>query len=245
MKVPYQALPGSVLYQQRAWLNSARAARLRVVADDLLAGPLAEVFGRWCVQVGAFGGDSLCAHAGTLHRVVCGSTPKSGEAIRCEADRLPIATDVADAVILAHALEFARSPHQLVREADRILSDRGTLFVLGHSPYSPTALLQRVGLGGSALPPSARCVGAGRLSDWLELLDFEVTRITRYGSAWPWRRPREDSLLNRWADTYLLVARKRVVPLTRAGSPVRLRPVAKKSPAAVAAGARRHQDPAS
>lgn len=194
------------------WLQSPTAARYGRLADALLAEPLAEVFGRWCVQVGAFAGDRLCAHAGTLRRVVCDE--QAGAAVRCAGDQLPFASGMADAVIIAHSLEFARSPHQLLREADRVLSDRGTLFVLAHSPYAPRALAGRVGINAGALPPSLRAVSAGRLADWLELLDFEVTGITRYGSGWPWRRPRADSLLSCWADAYLLVARKRVLPLT-------------------------------
>lgn len=228
---------------RRAWLRSAAALRYQRLAESLLAAPLAEIFGRWCVQVGHFGERPLCAAAGTQHHLVCDE--QAAADVRCLAERLPLASGSADALIIAHALEFVGSAHQLLREADRVLSDRGTLFVLAHSPHAARALAGRVGIG-SGIDAASRAVSAGRLADWLELLDFEVTGVTRYGSSWPWRRPRQDSLFSYWAEAYLLVARKRVLPLTPCRPPrrVRVTGIPQKAPAvATHAGARRTGDP--
>ena len=48
---------------------------------------------------------------------------------------------------------------------------------------------QWLGLRYRAFPAGARFIGLGRLSDWLELLDFEICEVRRYGVGFPWKRP--------------------------------------------------------
>ena len=101
---------------------------------------------------------------------------------------LVVVTDTGkgiDAVLLPHTLEYAHSPHNVLREADRILSDRGRLFVLGFNPWGGWILRQRLGFRNRAFPPAGRFYGAGRLCDWLQLLDFEVMEVRRFGVGFP------------------------------------------------------------
>jgi SAM-dependent methyltransferase len=180
---------------------------------------------RHVLQVGDWGLESeLLASAETLHRAVLGTFGGAGAAAVIDPERLPLGEKTVDAVLLPHTLEFTRSPHNVLREANRVLNDRGRLFVLGFNPWGATALRGGLGLRPRSFPGGARFYSAGRLHDWLELLDFEVTEVRRFGTGFPWLAPRSlgerwspGSLLAPFADVYLLTAKKRVLPVNLIG----------------------------
>lgn len=186
---------------------------------------LPEVFGRHLLQVGSWGsGEELITSAETLHRAVLGTVGECGAGALTEVERLPIAEKSVDALVLPHTLEFTPSPHNLLREANRVLSDRGRLFVLGFNPWGVWGLRERLGLRYREFPTGAHFYGAGRLCDWLELLDLEVTEVRRFSVGFPWNAPRSDgeswsvaSLTRPFAEAYLLSARKRVLPMNFVG----------------------------
>jgi SAM-dependent methyltransferase len=205
------------------WLRSPRGRRLLSLEERELKRVLPDLFGRHVLQIGNWGrGQQLLTASEMLHRAVIGTVPDLGAQALAEPERLPIHDKSVDAVLLPHCLEFSRSPYPVLREVNRILSDRGRLIVLGFNPWSAWAWRQAVGLRYRAFPPGARFVSVGRLCDWLDLLDFEVCEVRRYGVGFPWTRPRSDDSgfarwLGAWAEGYLLVAKKRVIPMTLVG----------------------------
>lgn len=212
-------------YTLSLWLRSPRGRRLLELEERELRRVLPEVFGRHVLQIGSWGrGDELLASSETLHRAVLGTVANLGAQALGEPEQLPVMSKSVDAVVLPHTLEFAHSPHNVLREAARVLTDRGRLFVLGFSPVGAWVLRQRIGLAYRAFPAPARYYGVGRLCDWLELLDFEVTEVRRFGIGFPWMAPRSQSQvwhLGSWLaplmDAYLLIAKRRVVPVTLVG----------------------------
>ena len=75
-----------------------------------------------------------------------------------------------------------------------------------------------------ALPVDTPFYSAGRVSDWLKLLDFEITSVRRFSAGFPWLPPRGNSelfrpaaLLQPWSEGYLIAAKKRVAPLKLIG----------------------------
>jgi len=206
------------------WLRSPRGRKLLALEERELKRVLPDLFGRHVLQVGSWGrGDSLLASSEMLHRAVLGTVPDSGAGALTDPERLPLPEKSVDAVLLPHCLEFSRSPYPVLREANRVLSDRGRLILLGFSPWSFWAWRQWLGLRYRAFPPGARFISLGRLSDWLELLDFEVVEARRYGVGFPWTRPYSDEagglarLFRGWSESYLVVAKKRVIPMTLVG----------------------------
>jgi SAM-dependent methyltransferase len=206
------------------WLRSPRGRRLLALEERELKRVLPDVFGRHVLQIGSWGrGEQLLAASEMLHRAVLGTVPDLGAQALAEPERLPIQEKCVDAVVLPHCLEFSRSPYPVLREVNRILTDRGRLVVLGFNPWSAWAWRQWLGLRYRAFPPGARFVSVGQLGDWLELLDFEVCEVRRYGVGFPWTRPTSDAggglgrWLRAWAEGYLLVAKKRVIPMTLVG----------------------------
>lgn len=212
-------------YALALWVRAPRGRKLLKLEEEEVRRVLPEVFGRHVVQIGSWGlGDELLASSETLHRAVFGTVAELGAQALAEPERLPIQTKSVDAVLLPHTLEFVRSPHNVLREADRILSDRGRLMVLGFNPWGIWGLRQRLGLRYRAFPPDAHFYGAGRLCDWLELLDFEITEVRRFGVGFPWAPSRSEGApwnISSWlaplAESYLVVAKKRVLPMNFVG----------------------------
>lgn len=108
---------------------------------------------------------------------------------------LPFAGASLDLVVLAHELEFSVTPHQVLREAGRVLAAEGSVIILGFNPYSLWAC--RRGRRGGLWPWRGRAgaLSAAKVRDWLTVLGFEV-QISQFGCYAP---PVESSeWLNRW-----------------------------------------------
>jgi SAM-dependent methyltransferase len=92
-----------------------------------------------------------------------------------EAGRLPLASQSIDLVLLPHVLEFAEQPHQILREAERVLMPEGSIVISGFNPLSlwgaKRAFVRR---RERPVPWSGKFLGLLRLKDWLSLLGFEL-----------------------------------------------------------------------
>ncbi|SFF43562.1 Methyltransferase domain-containing protein [Fontimonas thermophila] len=208
-----------------SWRRSPRGRRLLQIESQELARFLPDVFGRHVLQIGSWGsGSALIASAGTLHHAVLGTAGDSAVAAVVDPQALPLPAKSVDAIVLPHTLEFSPSPHDVLREVDRVLNDRGRLFVLGFSPWGAWSWRARLGLRHRAFPRGARFYSAGRVHDWLELLGFDVTEVRRYSVGFPWLASRAvgepwspASLLAPLSEAYLICARKRVLPMNFVG----------------------------
>ncbi|GAC1621741.1 MAG: class I SAM-dependent methyltransferase [Nevskia sp.] len=228
------AISGGQPFKRHAlsrWLLSKRGKRLLALEERELKRVLPDLFGRHILQIGNWGaGQQLLTASDMLHRAVLGTLgdPDTQAVIRPES--LPILSKSVDAVLLPHTLEFSPSPHILLREVDRILTDRGRLLILGFNPWSTWGLRHRLGLSFNAFPAGARFYRTGRLGDWLELLDFEVSEQRCFGVGFPWARARSvggplnlPALLNPLMEAYLIVAKKRVIPMSLVGRRAQVR----------------------
>lgn len=208
--------------QLLGWLASPRGRLLVQREGALLRDVLAALTGFRLLQVGTWGFDwALLAQAGTLCQWRLAQWPCAGDDVGFDGMNLPIASTSIDALLLAHSLDLADQPHRLLRECERVLSDRGQLVLLGFNPLSPWAVAQRIpGRSHSSFMRGADFYPARRVCDWLRLLGFEPERPIRYGVGLPFFRRvpvpvQRQSQLVSFAQAYLIVARKRVVPLTR------------------------------
>lgn len=190
-------------------------------------------------------------------------SPHEGLALHCDFDALPFPSQSLDLVVLPHALEQARDPHETLREVERVLVPEGRVIITGFNPASLWSLRhragrwgRRMGMGGDVFMPGADdLIGHWRLRDWLKLLSFEV-EVGRFGC---WRPPlNRQALLEswRWMDgpgerwwpvigaVYFVVAVKRVRGMRLVGLTRRA-----PSPAQAAAGSvisqRQNAQPAS
>ena len=213
--------------QLQAWLTTPRARLLVQRESALLRTVLAPLTGYRLLQVGSWGfARDVLRRSGTLCQWRLGYWSGGDDDIAFDGIHLPIASASVDALLLAHSLELCAQPHVLLRECERVLNDRGQLVVLSFNPLSMWALSQRLpGRAQYRLAPGAQFYAAHRVCDWLRLLDFEPQRLVRYGVGFPFfshtitapsiERPSRMTSIAWLAQAYLVVARKRVVPLTR------------------------------
>lgn len=107
-----------------------------------------------------------------------------GLVLQAEDSAIPLISEAFDAVYLYHALERASDPHQLLREAERILRPSGFLILVLHNPVS---LFGLAGLLGRGTPGLLR---VPRLKDWLKLLGLRLLSIDYGFYRYPWRSQR-------------------------------------------------------
>lgn len=207
------------------WARSSRGRKLTSIEHAEVARQVPELFGRHFLQIGNWGSaNDWLDNSEMLHRAVLATNAVSVGQARVDAQALPVASRTIDALFLPHTLEFADSPHRLLREVSRVLSERGRLMILGFNPWSLLALRRWVGLAPPSLPVGAHFYSAGRVSDWLTLLDFEITSVRRFNAGFPWLAPRGGSeaftpaaVLQPLFEGYLIVAKKRVAPVKWVG----------------------------
>lgn len=212
------------------WLAGPLGGILVGQERTVVAAALECAFGLYCVQVGCWGDrDTFLAHARTRRAALVAGGPAPGVALIAEPAALALQSDSVDVMLLPHTLEFAPEPHEVLREAARVLTGEGELVVLGFEPLGAWALRHAFTRGGCP-PGLLRTIPATRLADWLKLVGFEVGAPARYLYAPPLAgriaaRARdflERAGIRAWprlSGAYLLHARKRVHSVT----PVRLR----------------------
>ncbi len=212
------------------WLAGPLGAMLLEQECAIVARALECAFGLHCVQVGAWGeGNAFLALARTRRAALVAASAANGAALVAEPGELPLQSDSVDVMLLPHTLEFAADPHEVLREAGRVLTGEGELVVLGFEPLGSWSLRHAFTRGGCP-PGLCRRISAQRLAEWLKLVGFEVGATQRYLYAPPLASLRTGTARGvferigrrawpRFSGAYLLHARKRVHSMT----PVRLR----------------------
>lgn len=207
----------------RQWYELPLGQNLRACERQRLEEILPNLFGYHLLQVGAMA-DGLLSASRVLHRVVMavGEESSPEQAGLCgDPARLPISGDSLDALVLYHTLDFASDPHQVLREAERVLVAEGSIVILGFNPWSLWGLWHGLARRRGGVPWCGRFVSLSRLRDWLSLLGFEVQSTGQLFQRPPLQRP---ALLERLAfmegtrllpgGVYVLVARKKVITMT-------------------------------
>ena len=97
-----------------------------------------------------------------------------GAALAADPTQLPLAAQSVDLVALPHVLETVADPHQVLREAERVLIPEGQLVLSGFNPLSFWRLRQMFAGRHAPAPWDARYISLLRLKDWLQLLGFEL-----------------------------------------------------------------------
>jgi ubiquinone/menaquinone biosynthesis C-methylase UbiE len=75
---------------------------------------------------------------------------------------------------MPHILEFSEFPHQILREAARVLRPEGNLIISGFNPHSLWGLHRALGRR-KGYPWQGQFIALHRIKDWLALLGFEVS----------------------------------------------------------------------
>ena len=178
---------------------------------------VADVFGYFAVQVGLPGIDFLRLNRATSR--FCVALHGTGSVV-ADAHELPFAAESLDLLVLPHLLEFSDAPHQILREAERVLRPEGELIVTGFNPISLWGVRKLFGRSRQT-PWNAEFVSVLRVKDWLKLLNFDL-RGGRFGcykppfdsERWLERFTFLDTVGDHWwpvaGAVYVMQAKKRV-----------------------------------
>lgn len=202
-------------------LGEAVLKQERLCLDEQLQ----DLFGYHLLQMSVDPGLDISSGSRITHRVAI--TPRTGQAtalspLVADHRQLPLPPESVDLVVIHHLLDFSQTPHQLLREAQRVLIPRGHLVVVGFNPLCGLGLARWVA---SLFSRHAlwrhQALRLGRLLDWLQLLDLEPGRVQRGFFRPPVGHPgtlRRLQWLERWGKTlhwpggtfYVVVACKEV-----------------------------------
>lgn len=138
-----------------------------------------------------------------------------------EPEGLPFASQCIDLVLLPHVLEFSPNPHQILREAERVLMPEGQVIISGFNPFSLWGLPHYLSARKQEYPWCGNFISLPRIKDWLALLGFEVVagRMCCYApplrsEQWRRRFGFMEAAGDRWwalaGGVYFLQAKKKV-----------------------------------
>lgn len=153
-------------------------------------------------------------------------------------DKLPILSDEIDLVYLAHCLEYLPNPHEVLREANRVLRPEGHVIISLFNPFSLWNLWRGLLHFIKPVAWDGRLISMMRIKDWLSLLGFDVVETKRYFFQLPINHPsflKHFAWLIAWLEkfgqfflpfggaSYIVVAKKRVLTLTPIKQPIKER----------------------
>lgn len=204
-------------YTAHAWLTSPLGQYALACEQAFYDRAVADLFGFNLVQVGWPQVD-LGRNCRIPQRLI--AAEESAVSVRCRAQDLPFAAHSVDVLLLPHVLEYAESPHDALREAERILLPEGHLVLSGFNPLSLWGT-RRLLPGKKEYPWHGHFIPLPRIKDWLALLGFEIVggRAGCYlppfrSGRWLQRCASMDQAGDRWwpmlGGMYFLVAKKRV-----------------------------------
>lgn len=96
-----------------------------------------------------------------------------GAAVAADPLQLPVESQSLDLAVLPHVLEGHHNPHDVLREAERVLRPEGQVVISGFNTLSLWRLRQIFGAKDGS-PWDAKFIGLMRLREWLRVLGFEL-----------------------------------------------------------------------
>jgi SAM-dependent methyltransferase len=204
----------------QAWLDSGYGQRFLELESEFTRRALRQISGPTVLQLGRLIHDEAVINLDLPQLVRAGRSIHVDQTyfdLSADAAFLPFADCSFASAILPHVLEGHTLPHQVLREAHRVLMPEGQLLLTCFNPYSVIGLQRFIRPNTTINGPY---YGFIRVKDWLNLLGFEINASAAYHYA-PLCRgeylTRKLKFINyvgdRWmpmlGGSFLLVARKK------------------------------------
>lgn len=212
------------------WVHTSSARRLLSLEAGWLREAISDLHGHHIAYVGIDDTPRFLRRARSPH--VFSMAPQWQSVSPCDAriqdDQWPLPDKSIDVLVIQHGLDMSFKPHQVLREAARVLVPSGYILVVGFSPLSWFGMVRKALFFSAEMPWVVNPVSQVRLQDWLTLLDFRVESVSAVAHLWPLQLGAEavsrriDRKLagNPWlpSNAYMLTARKTVAGMTPVGS---------------------------
>ena len=222
--------------QLNQWFDTRLGQRLIDAEAAAIEAIMPHLFGYHLVQIGNTGSGVFLNSSRIMHRCLLSQQPKPSQTdysyICSTTDNLPLAENSVDVIVLPHILEFEDDPHEILREVQRVLIPNGYIVVLGFNPLSLWGLWRVFKRRRDTAPWCGKFLPILRLKDWFALLGFELElqqtlcfvppiqneQLMPYANVLESLGRRSNSA---FGAVYLLVAKKRVLPVTMIKPPFR------------------------
>lgn len=208
----------------KLWSELPAGDDLKSIVESALEDVSRQMFGYHMVKLGDLSCQLSTQHCPIKHIINVNDEKNASTSIVAHSHELPFSEGSIDALILAHELDFARDPHQVLREVDRVVIPNGYVAIIGFNPVSLAGLLKYLPVNPKQILHEARFFSSMRIKDWLHLLGFEIIEhqnllfselffersVNPQGRWQVWCK----KYLPIFSSMYLIVAKKRVLPLS-------------------------------
>jgi SAM-dependent methyltransferase len=206
------------------WQDLPLGNELKCLIENEISEVSRKFFGYHLVRLGHLSSQIELAACPIKHQINITSDTQTYTSLVATPDDLPVCENSIDAFLLAHELDFAKDPHQILREVDRTIMPNGYLVITGFNPLSLCGLFKYLPIKQGSILHEARFFSCARVKDWLQLLGFEIVDVKHllFNELFLQRKLRSSSKWNQWCYRYLpllttmyvIVARKREIPLS-------------------------------
>lgn len=162
---------------QHKWMQLPSSQYLLSYEQKVLETVLDAYFGSYFLQ---FNPVSPIAKPSAIKRKVTLGAALFKPEVICAEHSWPCNVAEADLVLLQHSLEFAKEPHDLLREAAKAVRPGGHLILTGTASWGMASLIQRYQLGFY----HTRIYNVRRLVEWLSVLGLQL-EVKYYGAYRP------------------------------------------------------------
>lgn len=210
-------------YPER-WEQLPNGEVLRSLVEESLVESSRMLFGYHLVKLGNLSAQIQLPACPIKHVVCQTELPCEKASLQSLSRELPFKENSVDAFLLAHELDFAQDPHQILREVDRTITPNGHVVIVGFNPFSLAGLFKYLPVNRKNVLHHARFFSCSRIRDWLHLLGFEVTELQHhlFSPLFFERRLKPDSKWHKLgvqylpycSSMYVIIAKKRVLPLS-------------------------------
>ncbi|OFC70943.1 methyltransferase domain-containing protein [Alteromonas confluentis] len=231
MKLAYRAKPPRY---PLSWSELPAGEAIHDAVQSVSNSLSSRVFGYHFVKLGALSSAVELPKCGVSHHIRQAPEKIDNASVVSLSSELPYVENSIDGFLLANELDFCQDPHQILREVDRCITQDGYVIISGFNPFSLTGIGKYLPLKRGNLLHDARFFSSGRVKDWLQLLGFEVieTRHILFSMLF---LKKQFSISAKWhsrvsryfpwcSSVYVIIARKRVVPMTTIKPQWKLKP---------------------
>jgi len=218
------ALAFRQLHYPASWQVLPNGEIIKKAIEDQLAPWWPKFFGYHLAKLGALSAEIDIPNSTINNQVTIGSESDLINIVG-DIDDLPLQAHSIDVCLLSHALEFSLDPHHVIREANRVIIPNGYLILTGYNPFSLVGLNSLQPYRKNKTPWNEHFFSPMRIKDWLHLMGFDILSDQRCLHSGLTGQVTADSLNNQWhrfakkyvpslGSIYVIVAKKRVLPLT-------------------------------